>query len=203
MIKEEGVWPEGLQEEEFDSPMGAGTGAGVIFGSTGGVMEAALRSAFFLATGKNPEVDAFKAVRGPKGWKEAEFSLPGRTLRCAVASGLGNARELIEAMKQGKAEYDFVEVMACPGGCAGGGGQPVSSDDRELAGERSLNLYHIDATAPVRFSHENPEVQELYKSLLGEPGSEVAHHLLHTDQKDWKLCEPAPRSTIKRVVNMD
>ncbi len=202
MIKEEGVWPEGLQEEEFDSPLGAGTGAGVIFGSTGGVMEAALRTASFLVTGKNPEPDAFKAVRGPEGWKEATYELPGRTLHCAVANGLGNARKLIEAVRQGRAKYDFVEIMACPGGCAGGGGQPVSGDDRELHVERSQNLYQIDAKANLRFSHENPQVLSLYKEFLGEPGSEVAHHLLHTDQREWKLSESEGKSMEKRAVNM-
>ena len=187
MVKEEGVWPEGLAEEEFDSPMGAGTGAGVIFGSTGGVMEAALRSAYFLATGENPDPDAFKAVRGPKGWKEATFELPGKKLRCAVASSLGEARRLIESLKEGKSQYDFVEIMACPGGCAGGGGQPLNCEDREMHEERSANLYQIDAGAPLRFSHENPEIQHLYSEYLGKPGSEVAHHLLHTDHKEWKL----------------
>ncbi len=187
MVKEEGVWPEGLEEQEFDSPMGAGTGAGVIFGSTGGVMEAALRSAYFLMTGENPDPEAFKSVRGPKGWREAEFELPGKTLRCAVASGLGEARKLIESVREGKSQYDFVEIMACPGGCAGGGGQPINCDDREMHEERAENLYQIDAKAPLRFSHENPEVQQLYSEYLGEPGSEVAHHLLHTDQREWKL----------------
>ncbi|MGE5579584.1 MAG: NADH-dependent [FeFe] hydrogenase, group A6 [Bacillota bacterium] len=203
MVKEEGVWPEGLAEEEFDSPMGTGTGAAVIFGSTGGVMEAALRSAYFLATGKNPEPDAFKAVRGPAGWKEATFELPGKSLRCAVVSGLGQARQMIEALKEGKAQYDFVEVMACPGGCAGGGGQPVSGDDRELHVDRSKNLYQIDSSAPIRFSHENPDVQQLYKDFLGKPCSELAHHLLHTDQRKWKLSDRLPESAAKRAANMD
>jgi NADP-reducing hydrogenase subunit HndD len=203
MIKEEGVWPEGLEEEEFDSPLGTSTGAAVIFGSTGGVMEAALRSAYFLTTGKNPDPDAFKAVRGPAGWKEATFELPGKSLRCAVVSGLGQARELIEALKDGKVEYDFVEVMACPGGCAGGGGQPIPEDDRELHVERSKNLYQLDANAPVRFSHENPDVQQLYKDFLGKPCSEMSHHLLHTDQTKWKLSDRLPASSTKRAANMD
>jgi len=203
MVKEEGVWPEGLQEEEFDSPMGTATGAAVIFGSTGGVMEAALRSAYFLTTGKNPEPDAFKAVRGPEGWKEATFELPGKSLRCAVVSGLGQARRMLEALKEGKVQYDFVEVMACPGGCAGGGGQPVSGDDRELHVDRSKNLYQIDSSAPIRFSHENPDVQQLYKDFLGKPCSELAHHLLHTDQTKWKLTDRLPASATRRAANMD
>ncbi len=106
-------------------------------------MEAALRSAYYLVTGKNPEPTAFSEVRGLDGWKEAKFVLPGKTLRVAVAHGLGNARNLIEAIKQGQAEYDFVEIMACPGGCAGGGGQPISIDDEELAGERAQILYGL------------------------------------------------------------
>lgn len=202
MIKEEGVWPERLKEEEFDSPLGTGTGAGVIFGATGGVMEAALRSAAYLVTGKNPEPDAFKAVRGPQGWKEATFELPGVSLRCAVVSGLGNTRRLIEALKQGRAKYDFIEVMACPGGCAGGGGQPISADDRELHQDRSKNLYEIDANVPMRFSHENPQVQALYKEFLGEPCSEMSHRLLHTDQRTWKLGSSDDKPSVKRAVNM-
>ena len=113
MIKEEGVQAERLAEEEWDTPLGVSTGAAVIFGATGGVMEAALRSAYYLVTGKNPEPTAFSEVRGLDGWKEAKFVLPGKTLRVAVAHGLGNARKLIEAIKQGQAEYDFVEIMAC------------------------------------------------------------------------------------------
>ena len=197
MIKEEGVWPERLAEEEFDSPLGTASGAGFIFGATGGVMEAALRSAYALVSGQKPQPDSFKAVRGPGGWKEAVFELPGkdggpsRTLRCAVVSGLGNARRLIEALRQGEVRYDFVEVMACPGGCVGGGGQPISVDDRELHPDRARNLYGLDAGAPVRFSHENPAVKSLYEELLGAPGSELAHELLHTDQRKWVLAASA------------
>lgn len=187
MIKEEGVLAESLAEEEFDSVLGDSTGAAVIFGTTGGVMEAALRSGYYLVTGKNPEPDAFKAVRGQQGWKEATFELPGRTLKCAVVSGLGNARRLVEALKDGNVQYDFVEVMACPGGCVGGGGQPISQEDQDLSPIRTQNLYALDAAAPIRFSHENPSVQTLYKDYLGKPGSETAHHLLHTDQKEWDM----------------
>jgi NADH-quinone oxidoreductase subunit G len=138
-------------------------------------------------TGENPEPDAFKAVRGPEGWKEASFELPGRTVKCAVVNGLGNARRLIEALKDGSVQYDFVEVMACPGGCAGGGGQPIYQDDKDFSPARTQNLYALDATAPLRFSHENPSIKTLYQDFLGRPGSETAHRLLHTDQKDWKM----------------
>ena len=124
-----------LPEQELDQPLGVGTGAAVIFGATGGVMDAALRSAYFLATGENPDPDAFSGVRGLDGWKEKTFDLAGTPLRVAVAHGLGNAHKLIEALRAGEVEYDFVEIMACPGGCVGGGGQPIH-DGCELAGER-------------------------------------------------------------------
>lgn len=195
MIREEGVLPERLEEEEFDSILGDSTGAAVIFGATGGVMEAALRSAYYLVTGKNADPDAFKAVRGPDGWKEASFELPGRTLKCAVVHGLGNARRLIEALKDGTHQYDFVEVMACPGGCAGGGGQPICSDDNDVSPARTQNLYALDAAAPLRFSHENPSIKTLYQDFLGRPGSELAHKLLHTDQKEWKMNEGSVKAS--------
>ena len=193
LIKEEGVQAERLAEEEWDTPLGVSTGAGVIFGATGGVMEAALRSAYFLVTGKNPEPTAFTEVRGLDGWKEAKFVLPGKTLKVAVAHGLGNARKLIEAIKQGQADYDFVEIMACPGGCAGGGGQPISVDDEELAGDRARILYGLDDQADLRFSHENPAVQDIYNEFFGEPGSELAHKLLHTNQNGWEISTAKPR----------
>ena len=187
MIKEEGVQAHVLPEEEWDTPLGISSGAGVIFGATGGVMEAALRSAYALVTGKNPEPDAFTEVRGLEGWKEGKFVLPGKTLRVAVAHGLGNARKLVEAIKQGQVEYDFVEIMACPGGCAGGGGQPISVDDEDRAGQRSQVLYALDDKAEIRFSHENPAIKDIYENFLGEPGSELAHKLLHTDQSTWEI----------------
>ncbi len=179
-----------LAEEEFDSPLGESTGAAVIFGTTGGVMEAALRSAYFLVTGTNPDPDHFKAVRGFDGpWREAEFELAGSTLRVAVASGLANTRELIEAIRAGKVHYDFVEIMACPGGCGGGGGQPIC-DGSELAQVRDEKLYALDRESKLRFSHENPSVQALYSEFLGSPLSEKSHHLLHTDHHGWHMpCE--------------
>lgn len=175
-----------LPEEEFDQPLGTATGAGVIFGATGGVMEAALRSAYYLLMGKNPDADAFSAVRGLDGWKEAVFHIGELELKVAVASGLGNARKLVEALRRGEVSYDFVEIMACPGGCAGGGGQPIC-DGMELAGERGERLYALDRSYALRFSHENPAVQELYKTYLEAPLSHKAHELLHTDQEKWEL----------------
>ena len=175
-----------LDEEEFDSPLGTGSGAAVIFGATGGVMEAALRTAYFVLEGKNPEPDAFRAVRGPDGRKEVTVTIAGTPVRACVASGLANARRVVEDIIAGRAEYDFVEIMACPGGCAGGGGQPIF-DGCELAEERGQTLYSLDAANKLRFSHENPEIAALYRDYLGEPLSHRAHELLHTDQTKWRL----------------
>ena len=186
MIRAEHIQVENLPEEACDLPLGIGTGAGVIFGATGGVMEAALRTAAYLATGKNPDPDAFKDVRGMDGWKEATFDLAGTPVRVAVASGLGNARRLIRALRRGDVHYDFVEVMACPGGCVGGGGQPIH-DGEELAEVRAGNLYGLDRISNLRFSHENPSIQKIYREYFQQPMSEKAHHLLHTDHEAWEM----------------
>lgn len=186
LIRAEQIRPALLPEEEFDMPLGVGSGAGVIFGTTGGVMEAALRSAYYLVTGRNPDPDAFKKVRGNKGWKEAEFNLAGTQLKVAVVSGLGNTRKLIEALRRGEVSYHFVEVMACPGGCAGGGGQPIR-DGEELAAERGEVLYALDKENQLRYSHENPAVKQCYQDYLGAPLSHKAHELLHTDHHAWKM----------------
>ncbi len=176
-----------LKDEPFDSPLGSGTGAAVIFGATGGVMDAALRSAYYLVTGENPPADAFTAVRGMKGWKEAAFEVPGAgTVRVAVVSGLGNTRALMEALKKGEAEYDFVEVMACPGGCSGGGGQPIH-EGQELADTRGQVLWNLDRNSKLRYSHENPDVAALYREYLEKPLGHRSHHLLHTDLTEWSV----------------
>ena len=175
-----------LPEEDFDSPLGRGSGAGVIFGVTGGVMEAALRTAYWQLTGSNPPADAFQEIRGQKPWREASFTIGETTVRLAVASGLGSARQLMDALRSGQVHYDFVEVMACPGGCSGGGGQPIH-DGQDFAAQRGQQLSQLDAERPIRFSHENPDVQALYREYLGQPLSEKAHHLLHTDQRTWTL----------------
>lgn len=175
-----------LPEEEFDSPLGTGSGAAVIFGATGGVMEAALRTAYYVTEGKNPDADAFSVARGLDGRKELTVTLAGNTIRACVASGLANARRVVEDIRNGVSEYDFVEIMACPGGCAGGGGQPIS-DGNELAGERGQRLYELDADNDIRFSHENPSVLSAYEEYFGEPLSTKAHELLHTDQTKWTL----------------
>ena len=185
LFRSDCIVPSDLEEEPFDSPLGSGTGAAVIFGATGGVMDAALRSAYYLVTGKNPDPDAFTEVRGSKPWKEATFSIPGAgDVKVAVVSGLANTRKLMEAVDSGKADYDFVEVMACPGGCAGGGGQPIH-DGVEMASSRGSQLWKLDAKALIRFSHENPDVQELYHAYLKKPLGEKSHHLLHTDHDAW------------------
>ena len=187
MLRTAMIDPAYLEETEFDSPLGTGTGAAVIFGATGGVMDAALRSAYYLITGRNPDPDAFRDVRGIKGWKEAVFSIPGAgDVRVAVASGLGNTRRLLEAIEAGTVEYDFVEIMACPGGCAGGGGQPIH-DGCELADERGKLLWKLDSNMKLRFSHENPEILTLYKEYLEKPLGERSHHLLHTDHSAWDM----------------
>ena len=185
LFRSDNIQPGDLPEEAFDSPLGTGTGAAVIFGATGGVMDAALRSAYYLVTGENPDPDAFTAVRGNKPWKEAVFSIPGAgEIRVAVVSGLGNTRKLMKALESGQGRYDFVEVMACPGGCAGGGGQPIH-DGEELAGKREDALWKLDQKATIRFSHENPEIQSLYQEFLERPLGKKSQHLLHTDPTTW------------------
>ena len=190
MVRAEHIDVPSLPEAMFDSPLGDGTGAGVIFGATGGVMEAALRSAYYLVTGENPPVEAFREVRGKyghDGWREATFDLAGTPIHCAVVSGLANARRLLKTIERGEAKYEFVEVMACPGGCVGGGGQPIDGTDREKAAHRGSVLYDLDRHAKLRFSHENEAVQALYREYLGEPNSEKAEKLLHCDHFAWNM----------------
>ena len=186
MLRSSGICLEELGESSFDEPLGLGTGAGVIFGTTGGVMEAALRSAHYLVTGQNPHPDAFSMVRGMEGWKERIVQVGDVSLKVAVASGLGNARKLLHAIQSNKVQYDFVEIMACPGGCAGGGGQPIT-DGKELAAERGETLRHLDANASIRFSHENPFITQLYEQFLEKPLSHKSHELLHTNQSEWDI----------------
>ena len=181
LVKAQGIDAATLPEAEFDAPLGTASGAAVIFGATGGVMEAALRTAYFVLEGRNPEPDAFEAVRGTAGRREVTVTIAGRAIRACVASGLANARKVVEDIRSGRARYDFVEVMACPGGCAGGGGQPFF-DGCELAGERGQALYGLDRANAIRFAHENPEVAALYREFLGEPLGPKAHELLHVDQ---------------------
>lgn len=185
MIRAAHISPETLKNRESDRPMQEGTGAGVIFGTTGGVMEAALRSAYFFLKGENAAADAFQAVRAEgfnanHGVQEAEFQIDDITVRTAVVSGLGNTRALMKKIERGEVHYDFVEVMACPGGCVGGGGQPIH-DGEERAFERGKRLYQLDADAKIRYSHDNPDIKSLYEEYFGEPNEHKAHMLLHTD----------------------
>ena len=186
MIRASHLDPRTLEEADFDDPLGVATGAGHVFGATGGVMDAALRSAYFLLTGTNPDPDAFTAVRGLEGWKEATFDMGGTPVRVAVASGLANTKALLEALKAGEVAYDFIEIMACPGGCAGGGGQPIH-DGCEMADTRGQILWTMDKGMKLRFSHENPSVKMIYEEYYGEPLSHKAHELLHTDHFGWDM----------------
>ena len=192
LIRSEHVQVQNVLETPFDRLLGDYTGAGVIFGATGGVMEAALRTAYYLVTGYNPRPDSFRQVRESRradgrAWREAEFEMADSTIRVAVASGLGNARALCEAILKGEVHYHFVEIMACPGGCVGGGGQPIRCDDIERAHERGQVLYGLDRVSAVRFSHENADVMALYRDELGAPLSEEAEKWLHTDHFGWQM----------------
>lgn len=186
MLRAEHVAIETLCDEPLDQPVSHASGAGVIFGATGGVMEAALRSAYYFVTGKNPDADMFESVRGMEGCKAQSFIINGQRLSCAVVSGLGNTRKLIEAMRKGNVHYDFVEVMACPGGCSGGGGQPIH-DGKEMAAVRANALYQLDKHEAIRYSHDNPDIQKLYQEYLEHPLSEKAEKLLHTDHRGWNM----------------
>ena len=184
MMKEAGIQLEAMPFEQFDAPMGIGTGAGVIFGATGGVMEAALRTAVEKMTGEELAALDFTEVRGMNGVKEASYEVGGEEVKVAVVSGLANANALLTRIKNGEADYQMVEVMACPGGCVNGGGQPHQpAGVRALVNvpaERAAALYKNDTQSAVRKSHENEAVAELYNTYLGQPGSEKAHELLHT-----------------------
>ena len=190
MIKQANLEFTSLEDSEFDAPMGEATGAAAIFGTTGGVMEAALRTAQDTLTGKNlPKID-FKSIRGEKAIKKASVNIDGKDINVVVASGLSNAKKILEEIKQGKADYQFVEIMACPGGCVMGGGQPIKSskiranvDVRKL---RADALYTIDEKSVLRKSHENPVVKKIYEEFLEKPGSYRAEKLLHTSYKERK-----------------
>ena len=184
MIKQANIEFTQLTDSTFDNPMGEATGAGAIFGTTGGVMEAALRTAQDILTGQDlPKID-FEQVRGGEGIKRATVNIAGKDIKVVAASGLANAREIMEEIKSGKADYQFVEIMACPGGCVMGGGQPIKNskirreiDVRKL---RADALYSIDEKSVIRKSHENPVVKQVYTEYLEEPGGYRSHKLLHT-----------------------
>ena len=183
MFHEAGVNLANMQDDKYDSPLGESTGAADIFGVTGGVLEAALRTAYNIINGKDLSGDAinFRAVRGLSGVKEAKVEVaPGLVLNVAAASGLGNARKVLEMVRKDPKRFQAIEIMACPGGCINGGGQPYLHGHTDLMEKRMKGLYTEDERKTMRMSHENPDIQTLYKEYLGTPGSEKAHHLLHT-----------------------
>ena len=184
MIKQSGIKFAQLPDEKFDAPFEEATGAGVIFGATGGVMEAALRTVAEILEGKSIDKIDYEMVRGTEGIKEATLNIAGKDIRIAVAHGLGNARKLLDSIRSGEKSYEFIEVMACPGGCVTGGGQPICTAkdymDHDVKAERAKALYTEDANSPLRKSHENPDIKLLYSDFLEKPGSHKSHKLLHT-----------------------
>uniref|UniRef100_A0A7V4KEK6 4Fe-4S dicluster domain-containing protein n=1 Tax=Fervidobacterium pennivorans TaxID=93466 RepID=A0A7V4KEK6_FERPE len=183
IIKLKGIPFVNLPEEQYDSPLGTSTGAGALFGVTGGVMEAALRTAYEVLTGEKLPKLVFESVRGLDGVREAEIDIKGRKLKVAIAHGMANVKKLLREMKEGKRYYDFVEIMACLGGCIGGGGQPKSLDP-DILKKRAQAIYTIDELSVLRRSHENPDIIKLYEEFLEKPNSHIAHHLLHTHYTD-------------------
>lgn len=183
-----------LAESDFDSPLGASTGAGVIFGATGGVIEAAVRTAYEVQTQKSLSAIDFAELRGLEGVRSATIDFDGTPIRIGIAHGLGNARKLVEEILAGKSPYHAIEIMACPGGCIGGGGQPYHRGNAELLKQRTASLYAEDRGKPLRKSHENPDIQKLYKEFLGRPCSYLSHELLHTHYYDRKpVVEPTKK----------
>ena len=180
MIREAGIQFSQLEDQEYDSPLGESTGAAVIFGATGGVLEAALRTAADWLAGQDLQEIDFTAVRGIRGIKEAAVNIAGIELHVAICSGLGNARKLLNKIQRGEADYQAIEIMACPGGCLNGGGQPYHHGHGQILSKRLEALYRDDKNAPIRKSHQNPSIRKLYAEFLGEPGSHFAHKLLHT-----------------------
>ncbi|MBP2026251.1 NADH-quinone oxidoreductase subunit G [Acetoanaerobium pronyense] len=180
MIREAGIDFNTLENQDFDNPLGESTGASVIFGATGGVIEAALRTAYEWLTKETLENVEFEALRGIEGTKEATVNINGQDIKIAVTHGLGNARALLEKIRAGEAEYHAIEIMACPGGCIGGGGQPYHHGNLDILKKRIEGIYSEDRSKTLRKSHENPMIKKLYEEYLGEPYGEKAHELLHT-----------------------
>lgn len=184
LIKEANFDLNNLPDEDFDRPMGESTGAGVIFGTTGGVIEAATRTAYELYTGKESEKIDFEELRGFDGIRKATVNFEGQDINIGIAHGLGNARKLLDAIQKGDSEFHAIEIMACPGGCIGGGGQPLHHNDTAILKARQKAIYEEDKNKPLRKSHENPEIKKLYEEFLEKPMSEKAHKLLHTKYFD-------------------
>jgi NADH-quinone oxidoreductase subunit G len=179
MLREGSVDLRHIQDEDFDDPLGQSSGAGVIFGGSGGVLEAALRTVYEATTGRELTDVNFTAIRGMKGIREAEIDLGNRKVRVAAVAGLGNTRKILEKIESGEEHYDIIEIMACPGGCVNGGGQPYSQEREEIIEQRMRGLYELDRGKKIRKSHHNPGIQELYQAYLGEAGSHKAHEILH------------------------
>lgn len=173
-----------LPDEDFDNPLGESTGAGVIFGNTGGVIEAACRTAYELYTGKTLETIDFKALRGMEGIRSASIDFDGLAINIGIAHGLGNARKLLDDIRAGKSTYHAIEIMACPGGCIGGGGQPYHHGDSDILVKRAASIYAEDKNKALRKSHQNPQIIKLYEEFLGEPCGAKSHELLHTKYFD-------------------
>lgn len=184
LIKQANIDFLSLPDSDFDDPMGESTGAGVIFGTTGGVIEAACRTAYEVYTGKTLERVNFEELRGMEGIRQATIDFDGLPIHIGIAHGLGNARQLLESIKAGTCSFHAIEIMACPGGCIGGGGQPLHHGNSQIIVERQKAIYREDAGKAIRKSHENPFIQKLYKEFLGAPLSEKSHHLLHTHYFD-------------------
>lgn len=202
MIKSAGIDFINLKPEEQDHPIGMSSGAGVIFGATGGVMEAAIRTAYELYTGQTLVDIEVEAIRGLKGIKEGKLVMDGQEIRVAVAHGLGNACKLLDEVRKDPNRYHFIEIMGCPGGCVGGGGQPYAGAnsiplDEEALKKRAQALYDEDRAKTIRRSHDNPDVQKLYKEFLQRPGSHIAHELLHTHYKQKFPKGIIPKDTLK------
>lgn len=184
LIKEANLDLNTLPVEDFDKPLGESSGAGVIFGATGGVIEAATRTAYEIHTGKKLEKVDFEELRGFEAIRSATVDFNGTPINIGIAHGLGNARKLLEDIKAGKSQFHAIEIMSCPGGCIGGGGQPIHHGDSSILKARTKAIYAEDAGKPIRKSHENPYIIKLYEEFLGKPMSEKAHHLLHTGYFD-------------------
>jgi NADP-reducing hydrogenase subunit HndD len=184
LIKEANFDLNNLPDEDFDRPMGESTGAGVIFGTTGGVIEAATRTAYEVHTGKELPKISFDELRGFEGIRKATVDFEGQEINIGIAHGLGNARKLLEGIKEGKSEFHAIEIMACPGGCIGGGGQPSHHNNTTILKARQNAIYEEDKNKKLRKSHENPEIKKLYEEFLGKPMSDKAHELLHTKYFD-------------------
>ncbi|TCN67554.1 NADH-dependent [FeFe] hydrogenase, group A6 [Acetobacteroides hydrogenigenes] len=189
LIKEANINFNDLPDEDFDHPLGESTGAAVIFGATGGVIEAATRTAYEVFTKKTLEKVDFHQLRGMDGIRSATVDFNGTPIRIGIAHGLGNARKLLDRIRSGEEQYHAIEVMACPGGCIGGGGQPLHHGDASVLTARTMAIYREDANKPIRKSHENPYITALYNEFLGHPMSEKAHHLLHTHYFDKSQSE--------------